>query len=55
LKQFVILLARAWRCYIRDAGVTKQRLIIALNIGIVVGLLFLQLGHYQSGTCPRLH
>jgi len=52
LKQFLILLARAWMCYIRDPGVTKQRLIITLNIGIVVGLLFLQLGHYQSGTCP---
>jgi hypothetical protein len=34
------------------AGTTTQRLIINLVIALITGLLFLRMGHSQSGTRP---
>ena len=37
------------------AGTTTQRLIINLVIALITGLLFLRMGHSQSGTRPQHH
>jgi len=51
--QLWLLLTRCWKSYIRDPGVTFQRLVITFIISIIVGLLFLQLGHTQSDITNR--